>query len=113
MNYRNRAVQVVSGVLVLSQVVAMVLFLKFVRAADAAMDKTGIGDLDVWNKYNARASDALWGLAGAWIAGLGFALAVSNPWRRQLLVLFGIVVPLVVIVLYVANLTLLPHPSAA
>jgi len=52
----------VSSLLVLS----VCAFLYYVPLADAAMDKSGIGNLASWQSYQARAGVAFWLAAVVW-----------------------------------------------
>ena len=48
-------------------------FLYFVSAADAVMDKSGIGDLTAFQMYNFRAGIAFWLAVFVWCALVVFA----------------------------------------
>ena len=104
-------IQLISVAFGLTQIVMLFLFLRLVRAADAAMDKTGIGNLALWQQYNDSASDALLWLLMAWMGSLAFAYVISHPFRKHMLIWFGFIMPLVAACAYVASLLLFPVHS--
>jgi hypothetical protein len=65
--------------------VPLCLFLWFAHAADAAMDKSGLGNVTSWSILNARAAVSFWSLAAVWLCILCAALFASGRQRTHLL----------------------------
>ena len=81
------------------------LFLWFGHAADAAMDKSGVGNLGSWSALNARAGISFWVLVAIWLCVLCAGLLASGTQKKHLLLVWAgstLVAPLA----YVAALVL-------
>ena len=59
-------------------------FLWYAKAADRAMDKSGLGDLESWQMLNARASVCFWVMVAAWLLVLGASFVQPQPLRKHL-----------------------------
>ena len=103
---RERAIQCITVALSIAQLAALLLFLRFVRAADLVTDKAGAGNLEIWKHYNNSAEDALLWLLLSWIASLAFAYILVHAWRKNLFIWFGIIMPLAGAFVYAAFLAL-------
>jgi hypothetical protein len=85
--------------------IPLCLFLWFAHAADAVMDKSGLGNLTIWSILNARAAASFWVLAAVWLCVLCAALFAKGRRRKHLLSVcagFALAAPLA----YVATLVL-------
>jgi len=65
--------------------VPLCFFLWFAHAADAAMDKSGLGNVTSWSVLNARAAASFWALVAVWLCILCAALFASGRQRKHLL----------------------------
>ena len=70
-----------------SLLACLALFLYFGAQADAAMDKTGVGDLEAWRVYSWRSGAAFWAGTVIWAALIAWGLRSKKPERGQL---FGV-----------------------
>ena len=67
----------------------MGLYFYFVRVADTAMGKSGVGDLVTWQLYQTRAGFAFWAAVILWCGLLVWAVRSKNAERSQLLAVCG------------------------
>jgi len=56
----------------------------FGHAADLAMDKSGVGDLEKWQLYSSRADFCYFAFVAFWIVSLVSSFALPQPCRSQL-----------------------------
>jgi hypothetical protein len=56
----------------------------FSHAADFAMDKSGVGDMDVWSLQSSRAAVCYAMFAAVWFLSLVSSFALPQPGRGQL-----------------------------
>lgn len=56
----------------------------FSYAADLAMDKSGVGDLEAWRLYSSRAGLCYFAFAAIWLVSLAASFALPQPSRGQL-----------------------------
>lgn len=77
-----------------------------VRAADAAMDKSGVGDYAEFAHWTSSATIVFWTLGVAWIAGMLYAAAIGSELRRKVIlgVAYAVIPALVFVAAYVACL---------
>ena len=85
--------QQVSCVLAASALAAFLSFGYFGHAADVAMDKTGVGDLALFNHYSRLAGGCFWSAAGLWLGSIISAQGAPEPFRGKALFWFGLVQP--------------------
>ena len=94
-----------ANVAAIALAVPLGLFLWFAHAADDAMDKSGLGNLNSWSALNARASISFWVLVAIWLCVLCATLFASGTQKKHLLSVWvgsTLVAPLT----YVATLVL-------
>ena len=105
---KQRAIQFVAAAFSFAQLVALLLFLRFVRAADLVSAKSGAADFTLWERYDSSANDALIWLLFTWIASLAFTYALVHEWRKNLFIWFGVIMPLAGVFVYAVFLALVP-----
>lgn len=83
----------VSCVLAASALAAFLSFGYFSHAADVAMDKTGVGDLALFDHYSHLAGAWFWSAAGLWLGSIISTQRAPEPFRGKALFWFGLVQP--------------------
>lgn len=64
--------------------VALLAAVWFSHAADLAMDKSGVGDLDTWQRQSSRAGLCYALFSVIWLVSLASSFALPQPARGQL-----------------------------
>jgi len=65
----------VLSISLLVQLLLVAGFLGLAWQADQVMDKSGVGDVEAWNRFNAFAGIAFYGVAFVWLATIILSLA--------------------------------------
>lgn len=65
----------VLSISLLVQLLLVLGFLGLAWHADQLMDKSGVGDLETWNRFNLFAGIAFYGVAFVWLATIILSLA--------------------------------------
>lgn len=82
--------------------IAFLLFAYFAVEADAAMDKSGVGDLAEFARLSRIAGVAFWSAAIFWLGSIISAQLVPQPFRGKALFWFGLVHPVLLVGVYAA-----------
>ena len=98
--------KLLSHILLALSIGAYVAFVRFGHLADAAMDKSGIGDLPAFEHYSNFAGISFWALLIFWVLSVAFIQASPQPYRSRALFVVGLIVPVIFIIGYVVVLTL-------
>jgi hypothetical protein len=77
--------------------ICMILFFTFVTKADQAMDKSGMGDYSTWARYDNMAGYFFYPGLGLWVICLILAVFSQQPYKRRLIIWFGLGLPFSVI----------------
>ncbi|MFK2878676.1 hypothetical protein [Rhodanobacter hydrolyticus] len=82
----------------------LALFLYFVRCTDAAMDKSGLGDVATWQVYQIKAGVAFWIALCTWM--LLLAVAAFKRSFRSAAITACVIVPVVGVIAWLTLLVL-------
>lgn len=74
----------------LVQVISIVLFLWFAWSADQAMGKDGIGNIELWSKFNNQAGIAFYVAVAFWLASIIIVIISKNFRSSQAQMAIGI-----------------------
>ena len=66
----------------------------FSHAADLAMDKSGVGDLEKWQLYSSRSGFCYFAFAAFWLVSLVSRFALPQPSRSQLRLICAVAIVL-------------------
>jgi hypothetical protein len=86
--------------------VAFIGFIFYLRKADAAMGKGGIGDVEQFEAYSSFAGICFWSAAASWLLSLVFVHFSPQPYRGRAMVAWAVIAPIVFLVGYFGSLAL-------